>query len=91
MGRALNTISRIRYQPTTRLQSWVIEARTPEEIVDTLCERLLGLPVTEDSRESLIVLLQGETGRDAAFKVPSEARLRRIARVILSLPEALVC
>jgi hypothetical protein len=78
---------RLRWSPQRRLQDVVrsTAASSVEEIVDQLCARFLGVAVTDESRLSLIALLRDATGSSAD---PSEAALRRVVHVILSLPEA---
>ncbi len=86
MGRAFGVVARARYRPTTRLRLWVVKASDAADVVDTLCNRLLAVPVTREARASLIAQVQDENAE--GFELPGEARLRRLARVILSLPEA---
>ena len=78
---------RMQWSPESRLGDFVAAAgaASPEQIVDLLCDRFLGVTVTEESRLSLISLLRDATTPERA---PSEAALQRVVHVILSLPEA---
>jgi len=58
------------------------------ELVDRLCRRLLLVPVTAEARRSLITFIEEESRDGDGFRLPSEPKLKRLARLILSLPEA---
>lgn len=90
VSRTFAGMGRAGYKPSRPLAPLVESASTPEDVVDILCERFLGVPVTEEARSSLVQLLaeQIETDSKGTYEKPSEARLRRLLRIILALPEA---
>jgi hypothetical protein len=60
-------------------------AKTLEEVVDCFCDQFLGVPITKESREQLILFAKGSMKEDEQL---SETVLRKLVRLILSLPEA---
>lgn len=74
------------WRPKARVYTIVERAgaKTPEEICAALCEALLAVPATAEARASIVGLLKAEKPEDRR----SERVLRRVAHVVLSLPEA---
>ncbi|MAG59136.1 MAG: hypothetical protein CMJ83_22855 [Planctomycetes bacterium] len=87
MDRTFRGVARARYTPRVRLRSFIRKATSAETVVDILCDRLLAVPVTVEARAGLVHFLRGEEPA-ANFRMPDERRLKRLARLILSLPEA---
>lgn len=100
-GKRLPSSVRLRWAPKERVR-WLLseeERSSKEAVVDALCDRFLGVTVTEEARASLLLLFQAPTEtRDLkggqnetsapGFVLPDEAWLKRLVRLILSLPEA---
>lgn len=80
---------RTRWNPDVRIKDLVAGKTTPEAIVDTLADRLLAVPITEEARKSVTAYCHTVGTRVSDdFRVPTEYQLKRIARILLSLPEA---
>jgi len=80
----------VRWTPSERIR-WLLteeQTRSPEGVVDALCDRFLGVPVTPEARASLLTLMKEYQDEDGAFTLPSEAWLGRLVHIVLSLPEA---
>ncbi len=95
MGGMMRGLGNKSWRPETRMREIVLlsGARTAPQVVDTLCGRFLGVPVTDEARETLAAFLKKEAqGMKARFRNPtlpwSEDVLRRLVHLILSLPEA---
>lgn len=95
MKRMLGTV----YYPRIHLTARVARAgvATDGEIIDFLADELLPIALTVDSRAALVEFLERERlgldaddGRLLAAGVKAEGVLRRLAHLILSLPEAQV-
>lgn len=95
MKRMLGTV----YYPRINLTARVARAgvATDAEIIDFLGDELLPIALTVDSRAALVEFLERERlaldaddGRLLAAGVKAEGVLRRLAHLILSLPEAQV-
>jgi len=78
---------------TARMQR--AKAAGDMQIVDTLADELLPVPLSDESRAALLAFLRTERsvlsledGRLLSVGVKSETILRRLAHLILSLPEA---
>jgi len=80
-----------RWSPGLRIKTVIAAAgaETPEAIVDCLAACYLAVPLTDEARASLIAFCR-EAGTRASeeFRVPTEYRLKRMVRILLSLPEA---
>jgi uncharacterized protein (DUF1800 family) len=88
--RELRGMGRIRYAPKAQLQDLVVAERTTAGVVDRLADHLLAVAITDEARQSLIqyldALVASESGEISG--PPEEQMLKRVARLILSLPEA---
>lgn len=72
-------------------QALIGDARTPMQIVDRLCQRFLSTPLEPSQRQELADFyqrqLQPQPGRRARELSGSDAALRQLLHLILSLPE----
>jgi hypothetical protein len=68
----------------------VKDAKSVEETIDILCNHFLWVDITAEARASLTSLLSEQVESDSreTYQRPSERRLKRILRILLSLPEA---
>jgi hypothetical protein len=96
MGRFMRYL-RDGYRPNLNLSARCARAgaRTDTEIVACLASELLAVQLTEESRAGLVTFLEAERERAGAADgkllesgAPAEKLLRKLAHVILSLPEA---
>ncbi len=96
LGPMMRAMRQRRWHPEVRMRELLLEAKVTSSagIVNVLCQRFLGVPVTEDARRSLIAFLENEkkSGKSRfrkarALEVPEDL-LRRLVHLILSLPEA---
>jgi hypothetical protein len=78
------------FTPTSRIQTLVKDAKSVEETIDILCNHFLWVDITAEARASLTSLLSEQVESDSreTYQRPSERRLKRILRILLSLPEA---
>ncbi len=95
--RQVKQLSRMKWRPRIRLVGLVAQdgAETDGEIVELLLDQLLAVPVEIDTRRGLIEFLSEERaalGLEAQGLIEqpfqAEALLRRLAHLVLSLPEA---
>ncbi len=78
-----------KWHPTERIR-WLLPAKvdSAEMLVDVLCDRFLGVQVTDEARRSLLGLFNERENVAGKFRLPPEPWLKRLVRLILSLPEA---
>ena len=97
LARLLRIVDGAGYAPALNLSERVRrgKARTDREIVDLLCDGLLAIDAPVETRRMLVVVLRGareelgaKEGRLHKAGPQAEHTLRRLAHVILSLPEA---
>jgi hypothetical protein len=97
LPRGLGELGRLRYQPRFNLSGRLARrgVHSDEEIVSALCTDLLAVPVGTDTRAELVRLLAEERERlgladGALLDDPRRAEegVRKLAHIVLSLPEA---
>ncbi len=96
IGSMMRGMRQRRWHPEVRMRELLIEAKVTNsaDIVNFLCQRFLGVPVTDEARSTLVAFLENEKKsgksrfRKARALEVSEDLLRRLVHLILSLPEA---
>ncbi len=80
------------WKPDFSAKTWadITSHEATSTLVDSLCERLLGVEVSPESRSALIKFLEDAVPETPTKKVPQpkDRRFERLLHLILSLPEA---